>query len=139
MFIPVAAALAELRRAAADGRLGAVCARQGIELVVLFGSAVHSQRPGAARDVDVAVAFRRSGRRDLLGAVEDLAALVPGDHLDVMDLDRAGPVARVEALTKGEVLLETRRGAFTEREMSALGEYLETAYLRDALLRELAR
>ena len=81
----------------------------------------------------------RSGRRDLLGAVEDLAALVPGDHLDVMDLDRAGPVARVEALTKGEVLLETRRGAFTEREMSALGEYLETAYLRDALLRELAR
>lgn len=57
----------------------------------------------APADVDVAVGFDPRAVGDIRGVIEALASLslVPGDHLDVMDLDRAGPVARVEALIKG--------------------------------------
>lgn len=130
------AALAALDAAAGDGRLHQVCEAFDLDLVVLFGSAITGADP---RDVDVAVGFRHGIERDLLGAVGALAELVPGDHLDIMDLDRAGPVARVEALVGGRVLYERVPGTFTQREMRALGEYLDTAYLRRALLCELAR
>ncbi|WP_226346923.1 hypothetical protein [Agilicoccus flavus] len=136
MPMTVADALTALDAAVDDGRIEQVCRAHAVELLVLFGSALHSPDP---RDVDVAVGFGHGTARDLLGTIDALADLVPGDHLDVMDLDRAGPVARVEALVGCRILYEGRAGAFTEREMSALGEYLDTAYLRTALLRDLAR
>lgn len=136
MSISVADALASLEAAAASGRLGRVCEEYGIDLVTLFGSAQHGRDP---QDIDVAVGFRHGAERDVLGIIGALADLVPGDHLDVMDLDRAGPVARVEALVASRILYEADADVFTRREMQALGEYLDTAYLREALIREMAR
>lgn len=135
MTIDAATTAAALRAAAAEEALRAACEPLGIELVVLFGSAVTGEAP---RDVDVAVGFRPQADHDLIATLDAIATIAPGDHVDLLDLDRAGPVARVEALTKGEVLLETTPGAFARREMFALGEFLETAHLREALLRELA-
>lgn len=136
MSFTVADTLAALDAAVDDGRVQHLCETFGVDLVVLFGSARHGADP---RDVDLAVGFRHGIERDLLGVVDALSGLAPGDHLDVMDLDRAGPVARVEALVAGRLLYEAAPGIFTQREMRALGEYLDTAYLRQALIRELAR
>lgn len=136
MPVPVTQSLSALRAAADDGRLRAVCASFDIELLTLFGSALSSDNPS---DIDVAVGFAHGAERDLIGAVGALSDLVPGDHLDIMDLDRAGPVARVEGLVGAQILHESAAGAFSRRELAALGEYLDTAYLRQALLRELAR
>ncbi|GMA41240.1 hypothetical protein [Mobilicoccus caccae] len=136
MSISVTDSLAHLEAAVANGRLGRACEEYGVELVTLFGSAHHGTDP---HDVDMAVGFRHGIERDLLGVVGALAEFVPGDHLDVMDLDRAGPVARVEALVAARVLYEADAEVFNRREMQALGEYLDTAYLRESLIRELAR
>lgn len=111
-----------LRAARADGRLAQACAATGIELVMLFGSAATEPDPG---DVDLAVAFVDPRARDVLAAVTALHGLV-GDALDVLDLDRAGPVARQRALTQGEVLVQLRPGAFATRQMAAMREFIET-------------
>ncbi len=87
-----------LRAARADGRLAQACAATGIELVVLFGSAATEPDPHG----------------------------LVGDALDVLDLDRAGPVARQRALTQGEVLVQLRPGAFATRQMAAMREFIET-------------
>ncbi|MDO5627712.1 MAG: hypothetical protein Q4G43_05250 [Mobilicoccus sp.] len=136
MSVSVQQALAAVEAAGRDGRLRAVCDAHGIELVTLFGSALHGSDP---KDLDVALGFRHDVPYDLLAAINALADLVPGDVLDIMDLNRAGPVARVEALVGSRVLHESAPGVFTRRELHALGEYIDTAHLRDALLRELAR
>lgn len=132
--------LLRLRSALVDGRLEELCASTGIELLVLFGSAVSEADPGDAElgDVDIAVAFADPLDRDFLAAVTALIDLL-GDAVDVLDLDRAGPVARQRALTQGEVLLELRPGAFATRQMTAIREFIETEPFRWLDLELMAR
>lgn len=113
-----------------------LCERFHVELLVLFGSAVSGEAP---RDVDLAAGFVHGADKNVVAFVNALTELVPGDHIDLLDLNTAGPVARVEALTKGRVLYEARPSIHAEREIAALGEYLDTAYLREMLLQEPAR
>ncbi|MDO5068149.1 MAG: hypothetical protein Q4D96_12780 [Propionibacteriaceae bacterium] len=120
-------ALERIRQASADGSLAELCRSQGIELLVLFGSAVSSPTPG---DIDLAVGFEPAGAGNLLDAVNALSEAFATDALDVMDLDRAGPVARQRALTRGEILHQSSPRAFSERHLWALAEYMETAGLR---------
>lgn len=124
-----------LRIAVADGRLDQACRDAGIELAVLFGSAVSEPDPG---DVDLAIAFADPAQRDLLAVVVALQALV-GEPVDVLDLDRAGPVVRQRALTRGELLVEHRPGAFAVRQMAAVREFIETAPFRAMDLELMAR
>lgn len=148
MTVPIRAALEALRTAAADGRLAALADRFDLEIVTLFGSArdaapptnrddptPESREPG---DIDVAVGFVPGAPRDVLGVVNALADLVPGDHLDVMDLDRAGPVAAKAALFGGRVLYARHPSVVTEREIKAFMEYEDTRWLR-ALQTEVLR
>lgn len=121
-------ALGRLRAALADGSLQQLADQHDLALVVLFGSAAlpDTERPG---DVDLAVAWRRDRRPDLLGLVSDLTGLL-GDAVDVLDLDRGGPVVRQRALTRGELLLEREPGAFATRQMRAVRDEMDTARLR---------
>lgn len=135
MGVQVGDALVALRAAVADERLADVARDHGVEIVLLFGSAVTSAAPG---DLDVAVGFDAGAERDLIGFVNALAEFVPGDHLDVMDLDRAGPVAQKAAMS-GEVLYAGTPAAVTNREIRAFMAYEDTRWLRslqtEALLR----
>ena len=136
MTIDAATTRASLLAAVDDGRVGVMCQRLGIDLLVMFGSALTADVPG---DVDLAVGYGPGARHDPLVFLDAVHDLAPGDLIDVLDLDRAGPVARVPALTRGRLLYERAPGVFTRREMFALGEYAETSHMRDALLREVAR
>lgn len=134
-MITVTDQLANLNAVAAEGALERLCHSFGVDLLVMFGSAVDSSDPG---DIDIAVAFSHSSARDLIGFIDALNELVPGNHLDVMDLDSAGPVASQRALTRCKVLFAKTPKDFFERQIFAINYYIETKPLREAILKSLA-
>lgn len=136
----VALSLRRLHQARASGSLADLCGQHELELLVLFGSAASPEANAAEPgDIDLAVAARHGGSVDLLGVTESLADLMGGDHLDVMDLALAGPVARHRALTTGEVLYADTPHTFAERQIFAINYYIETAPMRAAVLESLTR
>ena len=128
-----------LRRLRADrdnGRLGELCARVGVDLLVLFGSA--RRDPERAGDIDVAYSFVHGLVGDDLAVVNALGE-VYGDDLDIMPLDRAGPVAAYAALGGGEVLVQRTLDKFADRQMAAFGDYVDTQRFRDLQLEMMRR
>lgn len=120
-------ALRRLQAAAADGRLGDVCERFGVLVLGAQGSAVEGGRP--ARDLDLAARTRSGPLDDWLDLAEALAELCGGAEVDLMDLERASPVARTQGLS-GIPLYEDRAGRFATEAIAALSERLDTAWLR---------
>lgn len=124
------AALERLREAAATGALDRFCQDRGIGLLVVFGSVVADERVEPPGDLDVAVRFDPPPG-DLIAAVNDLIDLTGFSEVDVMDLGRAGVVARAQALGPESLpLFESRAGGFALAQMGALTEAMETAPLR---------
>lgn len=117
-----------LRAAALDGRLEDLAGAHGLSLVVLFGSASTGE-PGA-RDLDVAVGSRARSGLNVIGVICALMDLVGSDRVDLLDLDRAGPVARQHALVPGEPLYEYQAGEFARQQMRASGQRLGTEWMR---------
>lgn len=87
----------------------------------------------------MAIGFEHGAARDFLAAVNALMDLVPGDHLDVMDLDRAGPVAAKAALFDSDILFEAAQSVTTERQIRAFMAYEDTRRLRELQLEMLRR
>lgn len=131
-----AEALDALRAAERSGELGRLADELGLALVVVFGSAERGAPD--ARDLDVAVAGRPGIRPDPLAVVNALMDLTGFDGVDLMDLDRAGPVARQQALVPGEPLYEHVPGSFVTEQMRASGERLSTEWMRRNALERLA-
>lgn len=124
----VHAALRRLRSAAGSGELAALCTRHRVRLLVAFGSAVdESARP---RDLDIAVAFEREATPDLVGVIDGLMRLAGTEKIDLMHLDRAGPVPRERALVGTLPLFEGQASAFANAQMAAISERMETAPMR---------
>lgn len=117
-----------------SGELSEVCRKHHVDLLVLFGSSLNQPDPG---DIDLGVAFKPDAKHFFLEFVDELAGLVPGDHLDVMSLDSAGPVAMQRALVAPRVLYAATPRAFYDRQTFAINHYIDTQHLRDALLRSL--
>ena len=133
----VAGAVDRLRFDAESGSLAALCADLGVDLLVLFGSALDD--PSTAHDVDVAYGRRRGvAARPHLDVVNALAERY-GDYVDVMSLDDAGSVARYEALHGIDVLVELTPGRYANAQMAAFGEYCDTQRFRDRVLEALTR
>lgn len=130
-------ALQRLRDAAETGELAEFCADHDVELLVAFGSATEPGRPAAPHDIDLAVVLGPRGDLvDLTGALMGWLAL---DEVDVMDLARAGTVARDQALRLGEPLHEARPGLFAQRQMGAMTARMDSAWLRRLSLEAMAR
>ena len=126
-----------LRADEADGSLADLCVRLGVDLLVLFGSAVGD--PSAAGDIDLAYGRLRGGpNASHLDVVNALGERY-GDHVDVMSLDDAGSVARYEALHGVDVLVELTPGRYANAQMAAFGEYCDTQRFRDRALEVLTR
>jgi hypothetical protein len=123
---------ARLTAAAADGRLKLVCRTRGLRLLVAFGSVLLPDSD--PHDVDLAFARERRGTAlgplDLLGLIGDLTDVAVIDELDLLDLDRADPVAKAAALLPGLPLFESVEGEFARTQMAAFGEFADTAWIR---------
>ena len=131
------AALDQLRRDARSGRLARLCQETGIELLVAFGSATDPDWPLPPRDLDLAVGL--TGESDLLQVLDALTTHLNFERIDVMDLGRAGGVARAQALRRGELLYELTPGNYAERQILAMVTQADTRWLRDLQLAALSR
>ncbi|MGV1007199.1 MAG: nucleotidyltransferase family protein [Dermatophilaceae bacterium] len=125
----------QLRALADNDVLRRLCTRLGIELLVLFGSAVSGEDPN---DVDLAVRFARQSRPDLLALLDELYQLTRYEGFDVLDLARAGPLARERALVGAVPLHEARPGLFANTQIAAIMERLDTDEMRRVELALLA-
>lgn len=124
-------ALDSLRSLAASGELGMLCDRHGVELLVVHGSVLRPESLRPARDLDLAYRYERDAVQDPVVLINDLLELLRFDDIDLMDLGRAGPVARARALAPGsEVLYEARRSIFAEAQIAAITEEMETRPMR---------
>ena len=131
-------ALERLRAAAADGRLGEVCRRHDLELLVVFGSAIDPDEP-APHDLDLAYRARRDAEISVPRLLADLVELAGSEDLDLLDLARASTVARDQALRAGEPLFEGRPGAFAGAQAAAMTLRMDSAWLRQLSLETMAR
>lgn len=118
--------LAQLK---ADDGLEAFCVARGIDLLVVFGSAVTD--PESARDVDLA--YRSSTPGDHLDVTTAFLERF-GDGLDIMSLSSAGPVAKWAALGGGRILVERVPDLFATLQMAAFGELEDTREMRELAL-----
>jgi hypothetical protein len=130
-------ALDQLRREARDGTLAGFCRDIGVDLLVAFGSAVNPTWPVPPRDLDLAVLMVPPS--NVLTVINDLIDHLRLDEIDLMDLARAGEVARAEALGRGELLYEATRGIFAEHQMFALAQAADSKWLRAIQLQAMAR
>ncbi|MGI8522844.1 MAG: nucleotidyltransferase family protein [Nocardioides sp.] len=126
-----------LSEAAASGEVAGLCGRARIELLVMFGSAAHDDTD--PNDVDLAVRFERGADGDVLGLLEALYELTGYEGFDLLDLGRAGPVARERALIGVRVLHEARPGLFAREQLSAIMERLDTDEMRRVELELMSR
>lgn len=121
-------ALDRLRGAAQDGRLEELCGRHGIRVLTVFGSAA---RPDTdPRDLDVAVGFEPGSAGDVLAVLAALSDLTGSDDVDLLVLERAGPVARERALVQCLPLYESEPTAYATAQVAAMGERMDTDWLR---------
>lgn len=124
----VLAALERLRHAADSGALAGWCETHAVQVLVVFGSAVDPVRASSALDLDIAVLLDEGA--DLVSVMDQLAGWLEFGDVDVLDLGRAGPVAREQALVGTEPLYEASRGLWARLQMAAMLERMDTAWLR---------
>lgn len=132
-----AKAVRRLLAATGSGELEGLCTRRRIELLVLFGSAAGSAYE--AHDVDLALTFEREAPHDLIQVLDDLYALTGYEGYDLLDLGRAGPLARERALVRGRLLYQARPGQFANTQIAAIMERLDTDEMRRVELELLSR
>jgi predicted nucleotidyltransferase len=130
-------ALARLRVAAEDGRLASLCRDTGVGLLVAFGSAARGERQPA--DLDLAYARGQHDHQvDVLRLLDALVELTSTGAIDLLDLDRAGPVAASRALGRCLPLYESVPGRFAAEQVRAVVRFADTRWLREAQLAALA-
>ncbi|MEJ7705800.1 MAG: hypothetical protein WKF82_00150 [Nocardioidaceae bacterium] len=130
-------AVRRLCAAAESDDLAELCVPAGAQLLVLFGSANMSDSD--PKDVDLAVRFEREAFHDVLGLLDQLYRLTSYEGFDVLDLGRAGPLARERALVGARVLHEARPGLFAKEQIAAIMERLDTDGMRRAELELMSR
>lgn len=124
-------ALGRLREQADKGVLATWCEGYDLDLLVVHGSVLDPAPLRPPDDLDVAFRGASGSKPDILRVVNDLMQDLSLDKVDLMDLGRAGPVARSRALAPGsELLYEKSPGTFATAQMAALTEAMETRHMR---------
>ena len=121
-------ALERLVAAAEEGHLDVLAEEYGVALLGAFGSATRTAEV-EPDDLDLAIAWRRDSERDYLGLLQALTDLAGFERIDLMDLDRATPVARSHGVV-GRPLYEHVDGAFAQAQIAALLVRMDTDWLR---------
>jgi hypothetical protein len=133
-----AAALGTLRRMAESGGLDRFCEDHGVQLLVAFGSTTDPLLAEHARDLDLAASFDPDGDGGLVEFINALVDLLHLDDIDVMELDRAGPVAREQALVGTVPLYEKQAGILIAMRDAAMLRRMDTGWFRELDLRLMA-
>ncbi|MBA3251807.1 MAG: nucleotidyltransferase domain-containing protein [Geodermatophilaceae bacterium] len=130
------AGLRRLQALAETGGLDDLCERHGITVLTVFGSTAHgAEHP---RDLDIGVLLESGRKPDYLPLIGDLQNAADSD-IDLVVLNRGGPVIRERALVGSIALYESRPGAWIQAATVAAVERMDTAWMRRLNLDLLAR
>ncbi len=111
------------------GKLEAIFNEDGLQLVIVFGSAV-SGKMHKKSDLDVAFLFDRP--IDTVALINKVTNLLHTDNIDVVDLKRASPLLKFSIVKTGRLIYENEVGLFSAFYSLALRMYIDTQKLRDA-------
>lgn len=119
-------AAGRLQHLAATGGLDEVCEAFGVRLLSLFGSAAsHDDEVAAhANDLDIGLLLDHAPDWDSLGIAARLGDLIGFDEIDLVFLNDADAIVRVEALW-GVALYESAEDLFAEERIRATRERFE--------------
>ncbi|HEX3732355.1 MAG TPA: nucleotidyltransferase domain-containing protein [Mycobacteriales bacterium] len=113
---------------AGNGQLAQLCHRHSIVLITVFGSVLDDNR--TPRDLDIAVMFEFTAVPDMFAVVDELMDVTDVASIDVMELNRAGVVARDQALALSEPLYEAEKGLYASQQIAAALRRMDTDWLR---------
>jgi len=111
--------------------LACICRRQAVCLLVVFGSAVRDLRRSES-DLDLAVwmATDNIAPQAPVRLEVALRPLFPGEHLDLVLLNRASPLLQFQVARHGAVLFEAAPGVFRAFQVLASKRHADVAHLR---------
>jgi predicted nucleotidyltransferase len=99
-----------------------------IRLVYLFGSLAESKH---ANDIDLAILFDGKPSYNRITLIkEDLNKLLNTQRIDLIDLNRAGPVLRFDVISKGKSLYQKNNEILNSFELRTIKEHMDTVYMR---------
>ena len=96
--------------------------RDDIAFVFLFGSFVTGGR-NALSDLDIAVFFQRKVDFEKIYELREDLSETLGTEVDVVVLNDASPVIKMQVLKKGVLLIDNDRRAYNEFFLSTIKEY----------------
>jgi len=114
---------------------GRLAAEEGLDLVVLFGSAA---RDGFARAEDVDIAVRGARPLDLIALTVQFIEALGTDAVDLADLRTADALLLALVARDGVVLYEGRPSAFAEFDSYAMRRLADTRKFREAEREDIA-
>src|SRR5262249_31219046 len=135
-MVSPAAGLARLRSAAESGELDAFCLRHHVRVLTVFGSAARGGPQ--ARDLDIRVLTEHDHPMDTTAAISELIEFPGTQQVDLVYLNRGGPLIRERALVGSIPLYESEPAALANAQMAAIGERVETDPMRRLNLELLA-
>jgi uncharacterized protein YutE (UPF0331/DUF86 family)/predicted nucleotidyltransferase len=111
--------------------LACVCRQQAVCLLVAFGSAVRELRsPDSDLDLAVWMSTANTAPQTLVRLEVALRPLFPGEHLDLVLLNRASPLLQFQVALHGAVLFEATPGVFHAFQVLASKRHADVAHLR---------
>jgi uncharacterized protein YutE (UPF0331/DUF86 family)/predicted nucleotidyltransferase len=111
--------------------LACACRRQGIRLLVAFGSTVREMRhPDSDLDLALWAEAPNPSLAQLASIDAELRHLFAGEQVDLVLLPTASPLLQYQVAKHGEPLFEARPGLFRAFQALAAKRYADTAHLR---------
>ncbi len=113
-----------LNGAGRDAAVAAARATIGLDLLILFGSRARGEaRPGADWDFG----YVADETADISGLLACLVEAIEDDHVDLVDLRRAGGLLRYRAACDGLLVYEATVGRFDQYRLQAAQFWCDNA------------
>lgn len=103
--------------------------REEIAIAFIFGSFVNG-RLSAESDIDIAISFNISPDFGLLSQIEDEIYKLTGLQVDIVILNNASPIIRMQILKKGVLLKKVNDRIYSEFFLKTIKEYDDLKQIR---------
>ena len=102
-----------------------------VDLIFIHGSLAKDNLKHLS-DIDVAVLFKEEhfGLEEISKTIKKFSALMGREDIDLMILNRASPLARMQVLCNGKILYCRSKSVLKKFRLETIQRYLATQYLR---------
>jgi len=103
--------------------------KEEVSLAFVFGSFVEG-RLTPESDIDIAILFKESPCLDLLSDIREDIYKITGREADIVILNHASPIIRMQVLKKGMLLKRVNEGVYNEFFVKTIKEYDDLKRIR---------